>query len=137
MAAVKGKERFYVDESATGLGKALAAARQDTIHVGHPLIPECPFGIADPEWMAAVAARDLIVISRDRRIRSRPGEMEMLREAGLRVFFIGGSRDQATWEWLQRVVRLWDRMEEVIDEAGPGPWCYMLHDRRISPLVVR
>ena len=32
--------RFYVDESALGLGKVLATARTDTIHVGHPLIPE-------------------------------------------------------------------------------------------------
>jgi hypothetical protein len=50
--------RFYVDESALGLGKTLAAARDDVIHAGHPLIPECPLGTLDPEWIKAVAARD-------------------------------------------------------------------------------
>jgi hypothetical protein len=57
--------RFYIDESALGLGKALEAARRDTIHAGHKLIPECPLGVVDPEWIPAVAARDLVVIARD------------------------------------------------------------------------
>jgi hypothetical protein len=39
--------RFYVDESALGLGKALEAARRDTVHAGHKLIPECPLGVLD------------------------------------------------------------------------------------------
>ena len=56
--------RFYVDESALGLGKALTAARSDTVHVGHPLVPECPYGAPDPAWMPAVAARGLIAIGR-------------------------------------------------------------------------
>jgi hypothetical protein len=43
--------RFYVDESALGLGKALEAARRDTIHAGHKLIPECPLGVLDPDWI--------------------------------------------------------------------------------------
>ncbi len=70
MTADRHQLRFYVDESALGLGKALEAARKDTIHVGHKLIPECPAGVLDPDWIAAVAARDLIVIARDRRIRT-------------------------------------------------------------------
>lgn len=45
MAADREQLRFYVDESAVGLGKAMAAARRDTIHVGHRLIPECPYGV--------------------------------------------------------------------------------------------
>jgi hypothetical protein len=49
--------RFYVDESALGLGKTLAAAREDVIHAGHPLISECPLGTPDPDWIQAVAAR--------------------------------------------------------------------------------
>ncbi len=41
--------RFYVDESALGLGKALETARRDTVHAGHKLIPECPLGVLDPD----------------------------------------------------------------------------------------
>jgi hypothetical protein len=39
MTAVLSEVRFYVDESALGIGKTLTAARKDVIHVGHPLIP--------------------------------------------------------------------------------------------------
>ncbi len=42
MTADPEQLRFYVDESALGIGKALAAARRDTVHIGHALIPECP-----------------------------------------------------------------------------------------------
>lgn len=49
MAADPDSLRFYVDESALGIGRTLAAARRDTIHVGHPLKPECPLGVLDPD----------------------------------------------------------------------------------------
>lgn len=105
MTADRDHLRFYVDESALGLGKALEAARRDTVHAGHKLIPECPLGVLDPDWIPAVAARDLIVIARDRHIRTRPQELERFREAGLRVFWIAGKRDMSTWGWLSRLVR--------------------------------
>lgn len=63
MAAERESLRFYVDESALGIGKTLAAARKDTIHVGHPLMPECPVGVFDTEWIPAVAKRELIVMA--------------------------------------------------------------------------
>ena len=48
VAANPERLRFYVDESTLGLGKALAAAREDVVHAGHPLVPECPVGALDP-----------------------------------------------------------------------------------------
>ena len=105
MTADRYALRFYVDESALGLGKALEAARKDTIHAGHELIPECPLGSLDTEWIPAVAARGLIVIARDRHIRTKPQEIERFREAGLRVFWIAGKKDLPTWGWLTRLVR--------------------------------
>jgi hypothetical protein len=73
--------KCYVDESALGIGKTLTAARRDTIHVGHPLVAECPLGVADTEWMPIVAARALVVIGRDKRIRSRTAELRHLEAA--------------------------------------------------------
>lgn len=134
MTADPEQLRFYVDESALGIGKTLAAARRDTVHVGHPLIPECPLGAADIEWMPNVAARRLVVIGRDKRIRSRPQELRYLREAGLRVFEIGGKRDLSTWDWLTRLVRHWDTIEEIVRSRGPGPWLYIVNENAVVEL---
>jgi hypothetical protein len=56
-------------------------------------------------------------------------------EHGLRVFCIGGKRDLSTWEWLERVVRHWARMEALIKERGSGPWIYMLNESRVDEFV--
>lgn len=119
--------RFYVDESALGLGKALEAARKDVIRVGHRSIPECPLGTPDPVWMAVVAQRGLVVIGRDKHIRSRPGEREVLRSQGLKVLRIGGATDLTTWEWLGRFVRHWQAIEDVIASRPSGPWFYLVN----------
>lgn len=134
MTADPEQLRFYVDESALGIGKTLAAARRDTVHVGHPLIPECPLGAADIEWMPNVAARRLVVIGRDKRIRSRPQELRYLKEAGLRVFEIGGKRDLSTWDWLTRLVRHWDTIDEIVRSRGPGPWLYIVNENAVVEL---
>lgn len=137
MAADPESLRFYVDESAVGLGKALAAARRDTIHVGHRLIPECRYGVLDPDWIPAVAQRGLIAIGRDKRIRTKPEEIRQLMDAGLRVFRIGGKRDLSTWEWLVRVVRRWDDMEQLIHDRPDGPWFYLINENGLVELPLR
>lgn len=132
MTAVSGAERFYVDESALGLGRTLTAARKDVIHVGHPLIPECPFGTSDEVWMHAVAARGLVAIGRDKHIRTRPTERAAIRASGLRVFRIGGKQDQSTWDWLGRFVRYWNRMERIVADRPEGPWFYLVNQTGLS-----
>ncbi|NPD03531.1 hypothetical protein HN031_02380 [Nocardioides sp. zg-1308] len=127
MTADKNQLRFFVDESSLGLGKALAAARKDTIHTGHPLIPECPLGTPDPEWIPIVAEKALVVIGRDKKIRTRPAELQAIKEAGLRVFLIGGKGDLPTWDWLTRIVRAWPTMEAIIEERPDGPWIYVIN----------
>lgn len=132
MPAVASEVRFYVDESALGLGKSLAAARKDTIHCGHPLIPECPLGILDPDWMPMVAAKNLVIIGRDKRIRSRPGERELLARHGLRVFRVGGKSDQSTWDWLTRFTRFWPAIEATVAARPEGPWFYLVNANGLS-----
>jgi len=86
--------------------------------------------------MQAVAARDLIVIGRDKRIRTRPAEVQQLITAGLRVFRIGGKRDTTTWGWLTWLVRHWHEMEKIIRTRGSGPWFYVIYERNIAELEI-
>lgn len=136
MSADPAQLRFFVDENTLGVGKALAIARRDVVHVGHPLLPDCPLGVLDIDWMPHIAARGLIVISRDRRIRTKPAELALLHAEGLRVFWIAGKRDLGTWGNLVRLVQRWDDIERTIDRLGAGPWFAAIHDRTITQLNV-
>jgi hypothetical protein len=136
MAADAGSLRFFVDESLMGVGKALAYARRDVVHTGHPLIPGASTGALDTDWMPVVAARGLAVITRDRRLRTRPGEIAVLRAHDLRVFHLAGKRDLSNWDYLVRLVRRWDDMERVIASRGTGPWFMAVNERDVTELRV-
>ena len=113
---------WFVDETSLGLGKILAIAREDVVHPGHYLLAGIPTGTIDTVWIPIVGAMNLVVISRDRRIRTKPAEIAALRAARLRVFWIAGKKDLSNWDNLRLIVRSWDRMEEFVRDRGPGPW---------------
>ena len=41
---------------------------------------------------------------------------------------IGGKRDLPTWEWLVRIVRYWDAVEQVVRDRPAGPWFYVINE---------
>lgn len=120
-------ELFFVDESALGLGKGMAALRRDTLHAGHPLIPEVALGTDDVDWMPIVARRGLIAIGRDKKVRSRPAERQRIVDSGLRYIWIGGKRDESSWDWMRRLTRYWDVLMGLADDLGTGPWIITLN----------
>jgi len=134
MPADPARLRFLVDESALGLGKVLALARRDVIHTGHPLIPAVPLGALDPDWIPEVAKRDVVVIARDRRIRTKPAELALLRDHGLRVFWIAGKKDLSTWDYLVRIVRRWREIERAIESNGDGPWFVAVNEGNLTEI---
>jgi hypothetical protein len=136
MPADPASLRLFVDESALGLGKTLEAARRDVIHTGHRLIPEVPLGALDTEWIPEVATRGLAVISRDKRIRTKPAEVELLRAHNMRVFWIAGKKDLSTWDTLVRVVRRWAEIERALTTKGDGPWFVAINDARLTDLAL-
>lgn len=90
----------------------------------------------DLEWMPLAAARDLVVICRDKKIRTRPAEIEAFRELGIRAFWIAGKKDLSTWDQVVLFARHWNRVEEIVAEKGPGPWFMAVFDRDIKPRQV-
>ena len=132
MAARIDTARFYADESVLGLGKSLAYARHDVVYCGHPVIPECPLGINDVDWIPLVAERGLVAIARDKRIRTRSGERLAVKQSGLRMFTINTTQDIPTWEWLRLLVRHWRVMEETLVRHPKGPWIYTVNQSRLS-----
>lgn len=137
MTARRAELRFFADESVLGLGKVLTPARHDFVHAGHPMIPEVPLGALDPVWIPEIAARNLTVIARDRRIRSKPGELALLKLHGLRVFWIAGKKDLATWDYLVLTVRHWNAIEKTCATRGPGPWFMSINEANIREIPLK
>jgi PIN like domain len=129
--------RFFVDEAALGLGLMLAIARNDVIHTGHALIPDVPLGALDDEWMPKVAARGLVVITRDKKIRTKHAKTLLYGQYGLRVFAIGSKRDLNNWDTLCLVVRRWDDIERNLKERDAGPWFMAINTNSIVDLPIK
>lgn len=136
MAPKPGRLRFFVDETSLGLGKEMAALRDDVIHTGHRLIPEVPPGTQDPDWMPVVAEMGLIVLTRDKRIRTKHAKLLHMIEHGLRVFVVGGKRDLSNWDAASLLIRRWEALEMKIKDAGDGPWFYRIQERGITSMPV-
>jgi hypothetical protein len=129
--------RWYADESVLGFGKLLAGVRDDVAYPGHPAVPEIQPGALDVEWMPIVAAHGWVVFHRDRRIRTRPAEVEIFASAGLRAVWFAGRRDLAPRHQLDLAHRHWDRLERDVVRLGPGPWALNLIDTGLREVPIR
>lgn len=128
---------YFTDENLLGLGKLLCrAGRTDVVHPGHEHLPEVPLGMRDVDWMPAVAARELVVLTRDRRIRTRPAELELYRRLGIRSVWLGGKRDLAPGDQLELFLSQESRLQRQIIKLGRGPWALTMTGRGVRPLSV-
>jgi hypothetical protein len=129
--------RFFVDETSLGVARALAMVRGDVVYPGHRRLPKVPEGTKDPDWMPVIAGLGLVVISRDRHIKSKAAELEAYRALGLRAFWIAGDRDLGNWENLTRLVKWWPTVERLIDAKGAGPWFYALNLTSVTEIGIK
>jgi PIN like domain len=118
--------RFFVDENDLALGKALRAIHDDVVFPGHSELPEIPRGALDDEWLPVVAALNMVVITRDQRIRYRPIEKRLWVEHCVRGFVLTGRDSQLTISSLAVLEHHWPHIEQVIIDEPTGPWMYAL-----------
>ena len=129
--------RWFVDESALGLGKLLARIRDDVAYTGHPDVPDIPLGCLDVDWMPRVATRDWVVFRRDRRIHTRPMEVRVFAESRLRTVWLGGKKDMSSRDQLELVTRHWTAIEQARTDLGDGPWSVTLLGHGLAERVWR
>lgn len=126
---------YFADENTLGLGKLLRrSGRDDVVYPGHPELPSVPVGTLDVHWMPAIAALDLVVITRDKRIRTRPAELNAYLELGIRSVWIGAKRDLAPRDQVALFLRHEPRLQREMVKRGPGPWALALVETGIRPL---
>lgn len=116
--------RWYVDESLLGVWKEWGLDRPDVTAPGD--LPGTALGMPDPEWIPVVGASGLVVLCRDKRLRTRVSEVRLLVEHGVRVVRMGGKRDASNAEYVERLVRHERAIESLLQRRPTGPWWYSL-----------
>ena len=132
-----GRYRWFADESVLGFGKLLARTRDDVLYPGHPDLPDVPLGAKDIEWMPIAARSRLIAFHRDRRVRTRPIEVQQYIDHGLRSIWFGGSKDMSSSDQVVLVGRFWSKIEARVTDLGDGPWSLTLTTNGLAELPWR
>ncbi len=115
---------FFVDENDLALGKALVGIHGDVVYPGHSGLPAVRRGSLDDEWLPVIGREQLVVITRDQRIRYRPVEKRMWIDHRVRGFVLTGRKSQSTTESLAVPAKHWPRIEAIVDTRPDGPWMY-------------
>lgn len=95
-----------------------------------------PAGATDATWLPVVGSAGLVVLTRDKRIRTRPIEREALLDHGVRACFLtsGGNLDLFTQ--LRLWLRHWDDIDALV-AAKPGPWLASVTRTRVRVFAHR
>lgn len=126
---------YFADENALGMAKLLGRmGREDILFLGHDSLPDVPIGSLDLDWMPIVGAHGMIVVTRDRRIRSRPAELAAYREHGIRSVWIGAKRDLRPQDQADLFLEHEERLRREIIKLGAGPWALAMSQSGVRPL---
>jgi len=109
-----------LDENSLGVAKALAYVRGDVTWPGADggLVAA---GAKDHDWLPVIGKAGLVVLTRDKRIRTRPVERQMLLEHGVRACFLTSGGSLNMFEQLRLWLRHWSEIEALAEEQ-PAPW---------------
>lgn len=120
MPAQPQAPRWFLDENSLGVAKALAYVRGDVTWPGAPSGP-VPAGAPDNTWLPTIGHAGLVVLTRDKRIRSRPLERRTLLDHGVRACFLTSGGNLDLFSQLRLWLRHWDDIETLVSEH-PAPW---------------
>lgn len=129
---------YFTDENTLGLGKLLRrSGRDDVQYPGHEALLEVPLGTLDRDWMPVVAQRDLIVLTRDKHIRTRPAELRVYVEHGVRSVWLGAKQDLGPRDQVELFLKHEARLRREIIKRGDGPWAMAMSPSGVRPLKLR
>ncbi|HEU4760528.1 MAG TPA: hypothetical protein VFT91_11195 [Dehalococcoidia bacterium] len=101
---------IFIDRSIPkGVADALKAVRDDV----RWLEDEFQHDAKETEWLPEIGKRGWLVISRDKKIRTRPGERRALVDAGVGCFILAQKQNLTRWDYLKLIAASLDEMEEA------------------------
>ena len=115
---------YFLDANVpVNVSKGLAQVRSDIMYPGAHGCPVMSTVVPDIEWLGIAGRQEWVVVTKDRKIRTRPGERNALVDAGVRSFCATHAGNYTMWELLKLLVARWDDMEEIAMNV-PGPYIY-------------
>jgi hypothetical protein len=126
---------FFLDRS---LGRRLVPqalrAAGWTLRTHHEVYRERDEDVSDVEWLGMCGRERLPVLTKDRRLRYRPAEIEAIRRFGVRAFILTGGSLRAP-EQAARFEKGRARIEEAC--SARGPFIYAVQADRIVRIFPR
>jgi hypothetical protein len=111
---------IFIDRSIPkSVAQALQAVRGDV----EWFEPRYPSWTKDTEWLPEAGASRWIVILRDKRIRTRPGERQAIIDGGAGCFIINQGTDPSKWEYLKLLALTLDEMIDT-DSRTTRPYIF-------------
>ena len=98
---------FFDNNLSPALVESLEALGEQAVHLRN----EFPVTTADTVWIPAVASRGWILVTRDKKIRTKRAEIEALHRSGLSAFFFTQRHDPDLWGWAELVVLRWREIQ--------------------------
>jgi predicted nuclease of predicted toxin-antitoxin system len=113
---------IFIDRSIPrGVAEAVKRMREDVIW----LEDEFRHDVPDEEWLAVAGQKGWLVITHDRRIRTRPGERQAIMENGVGCFIMTYRQDLKKEEIVALISSTLEEMERRFG-ATPRPFIYTL-----------
>jgi hypothetical protein len=110
---------FFVDRDlGPRVGRALREVKVDLVLHGDRFPPDEP----DVSWIQAVSADGLVILTRDRHIRSRPAERQVFEDAQARAFVVT-TKAASPLDDLRALLIAWPGIMGHI-AATPAPFMY-------------
>ena len=90
------------------VAEALKAVRNDVLW----LEDQFALDTKDRVWLAAAGANEWLVISRDKKVITRPGERAAIMENNVGCFIIAQKQNLTKWDYFKLLAKTIDGMEE-------------------------
>ena len=74
----------------------------------------------DPVWLSEAGLNDWLVVTRDKKIRTRPGELQAITQNNVGCFIVAQKQALSRWDYLKLLTLTLDEMERrFATEARP------------------